>query len=402
MKIALISHEYPPDSIGGIGSQTHIKAHNLSALGHEVYVICPSGNNTRYRYMDKKVHVVRTLVDKKFKKFALDMIAWSMSLDSEINLLHKKIKFDIIDFPEVWNQGFTFLLNRTESHNNIPCVIQLHSSLIALSKNLGWPNRSSELFEIGTALEASTFRLADQIYSSSRHSAQECIKYYGLKNKNIPVIHTGIDTSLFYPHEANNKTGQTIIFVARLAGAKGIENLVIACGKLIKEFPHLKLKIIGEEHQDGVILKLKRIAEEAHMSDVLEFYGHVDRLILPRIFNDADIFALPSFYEGGPGFAYLEAMACGLPVIGCTNGGMSEVIKNGKNGFLIPAQNTDRLVSVLRTLLSDKKLRERIGKNARAYVVKNAETKNCLKDLASFYKSVIHDFGRNNKKYEEY
>ncbi len=392
MKIVLASQEYPPDNIGGIGSQTYIKAHGLAKLGHEIYVICPSRNNTRQEYKDGDVNVIRIVMGGNFNTFVSDMIAYSVALSKEIDILNNKVKLDIVDFPEIWNQGSFYLLNRNEL-NYVPSIIQLHSSMIALSKYMDWPVKGSEIYEVGTALEGSSLKLADGIYSSSSHSALVCKKHYGL-NKKIPVIHTGIDTSLFTPSDSR-KIGTTVVFVGRLSGTKGIKVLVQAGCRLIKKYPNLKIKIIGKEHQEGVVAELKKIAKENSAENMLEFAGSVDRKDLPDILRNADIFALPSYYEGGPGFAYLEAMSCGLPVIGCNKGGMTDVIKNGKNGFIIPPKNIGALVKVLDKLLKNPKLRDKLGKSGREFVVNNFDTKDCLKNIEKYYQIII-----NSKKHD--
>ncbi len=102
-------------------------------------------------------------------------------------------------------------------------------------------------------------------------------------------------------------------------------------------------------------------------------------------------------YEGGPGFVYLEAMGCGLPVIGCAGSGLTEIIKNEVNGLLVPPGDVDALVSALQRLLSNADLREAIGKEALNYVKKEADSETNLLRLESFYKSVING-GINHSK----
>ncbi len=389
MKIVLLTNEYPPDNLGGIGTQTYIKAHGFTEFGHEVYIVCPSNEGKRYEYKDKKVNVIRFKVESKLsvQNIITDMLLYSIAVAEEIQNLNLKTEIDIIDFPELWNYSSVHLLNSNEAIK-AKTVIQIHSSLVALSKNTGWPLIDSELYKIGTSLEGASFRLAHGIYSSSKHSTDICIKHYGLKNVKIPTIHTGIDTSIFFPNKIK-KENLTIVFVGRISGAKGAIEAVTACSNLAKEFPNLKLKMIGEEHQKEIIPKLHEIIKDNGAENVVEFMGPVDRALLPEILSNADIFLLPSYYEGGPGFSYLEAMSSGLPVIACNEGGMPEIIKNNKNGFLIPKGNVKELTIVLRKLLRDKDLREKIGENAREYVVKYADTKDCLRKIEEFYKKII-------------
>ena len=90
---------------------------------------------------------------------------------------------------------------------------------------------------------------------------------------------------------------------------------------------------------------------------------------LPEHLSRAHVFAAPSLYEGGPGFVYLEAMACGLPVIACAGSGAAEVVFPGENGLLVPPGDVDALADALRQLLGDAIGRAEMGERARRYVL---------------------------------
>jgi glycosyltransferase involved in cell wall biosynthesis len=108
------------------------------------------------------------------------------------------------------------------------------------------------------------------------------------------------------------------------------------------------------------------------------------------------VFAAPSLYEGGPGFVYLEAMACGLPVIGTSGSGIEEVVVPGVNGLLVPPGDDAVLAEALLTLLQDPERTLRMGRQAREYVLAEAETEACVGRLEAFYLTVMqksHDAG---------
>ena len=138
----------------------------------------------------------------------------------------------------------------------------------------------------------------------------------------------------------------TIIFVGKLTESKGVSTLVDAACSITSSFPDLRLFLIGPT--DPVSKeRLLRKAEAAGASDLLLLPGFVDHAKLPAYFSRGHVFAAPSRFEGGPGFVYLEAMACGLPVIGSTGSGAEEVVRHGETGFLVPPDSTDTLASVL-------------------------------------------------------
>jgi len=393
MKIALVSQEYPPETAhGGIGSQTYTKAHGLADLGHEVFVISRSINSKRHEYRDNNICVIRIPGMEDQMWDMTDIVQWlthSMVVAAEIEALHKRIQLDIIDFPEWAAEGYIFLLNRTE-WNRIPVVIQLHGPLVMFAHTMGWPEINSEFYRIGSDMEATSIRLADAVYSSSECSAEWIRKYYHFQKKTIPVIHVGVDIIKFVPQAVPKNDRPTIIFIGKLVLNKGIEELVEAASELVKEFPNLQLRIIARDNV-GIRKRLEERSVELGATHLLNFAGFINKDDLPPELSRAHIFAAPSYYEGGPGFVYLEAMACGLPVIGCSGSGIDEIIQNGKNGLLVPPRNAKALEEALRMVLNDKAMSESLGKNAREYVLEEANNQKCIYKLEAFYQSVLEN-----------
>jgi glycosyltransferase involved in cell wall biosynthesis len=252
---------------------------------------------------------------------------------------------------------------------------------------MGWPEIDSEFYRTGTEMERTCLRLADAVFSSSQCSIDWCRRYYDLRHEEVPVIHTGVDTSLFSPQPVPKETRPTVIFVGRIARNKGVETLVAACCRLVREFPDLQLRMLGNG-EESLIAELRRMAVTAGCPGLLDLCGFTPAHELPAQLSRAHVFAAPSVYEGGPGFVYLEAMACGLPAIACEGSGVTEVITHGRTGILVPPGGTDELAEALRALLRDEPKREAIGRAAREFVLTHAERENCLDRLEAFYRRV--------------
>ena len=171
------------------------------------------------------------------------------------------------------------------------------------------------------------------VYSSSACSADWAAREYGLERASIPLLHTGVDTRHFSPSEVPGDVRPTIVFAGKLTWNKGVLVLLKAALKLAPSFPGLRVRMLGrgEKH---VVAELRRQAAAAGHEDLLEMPGFVDRDRLPKELRPVQVFAAPSRYEGGPGFVYLEAMACGLPVIACAGSGVAEIVVEGVNGLL--------------------------------------------------------------------
>ena len=391
MRIALVSQEYPPETAhGGMATQTFTKAHGLAALGHEVYVISHSVDARRHEYRTGAVEMIRIPgydAQMQINTEAARWITYSALVAAEVEKLHRRVRVDVVDFPEWGCEGYVHLLNQT-AWNRIPTVIHLQGPLVMLANTIGWPQRDSDLYRVGLAMEESCLRLADALVSSSRCSAQWVGERYGIDASKIPVIHAGIDTRFFRPSLAERDGRPTIVFVGRVAFSKGVDTLVDAACVLADEMPDLHVRLIGRTEK-GVREELERRALTAGHASLLEFAGAVVRTELPQALCRGHVFAAPSRYEGGPGFVYLEAMACGLPVIACTGSGAAEVVRHRDTGFLVPPGDPAALAVVLRDLLRDATYREQIGAAARAFAVAEADSDACIRRYDRFLVSVV-------------
>ena len=390
MRVCLVSQEYPPETAsGGIGTQTYAKARGLAALGHQVHVISLSTDGKQHEYMDGPVHVTR--IPGLYHRMSLntllgEWLTYSAEVAASLSTLHSRIAFDIVDFPEWGCEGYVYLLNRTE-WDRITTVVHLHGPLVMFAHETGWPERDSESYRIGTAMEGTCLRLADAVFSSSDCSAQWCSRHYGLDRDQIPTLHAGVDTNLFYPRAVSKEARPTIIFVGRVDVTKGVDLLVDAACALAAEYPTLQLRIIGRGEADFVDgLRAKVLS--SGLPHLLDFSGYVPAQELPVYLSRAHVFAAPSVCEPGPGFVNLEAMACGLPVVACDGTGAAEVIRHGEWGFLVPPRNVGALVEAIRPLLADPDLRSSMGERARAFVEAEADCRVCMKRLEAFYSAV--------------
>lgn len=386
MRIAIVAQEYPPETAkGGIGTQAYAKAHGLAQLGHDVTVISRSQKMLREERADGNVRLIRIRPRLDAHSEIADWISYSDAVAAEIADVHQQSPLDLIEFPEWACEGYVHLLNQTDGFR-IPTVIQLHGPVVMLAKELGWPEPGSEFHRIGMQMEQTCLTRADAIYSSSGCSADWCAKSYGLRRDAIPILHTGVDTQHFSPRPVERDSRPTIIFAGKVTWNKGVATLVDAAIKIAPAFPGLRLRMLGRAEKH-VVSDLQRRVTNAGYADLLELGGFVDRDTLPIELSKADVFAAPSRYEGGPGFVYLEAMACGLPAIACENSGAAEVIVPGENGALVPPDDVDALAATLAALLKDKS----IGQRARNSVISNFDTADCIRRIESFFAKVASE-----------
>ena len=396
MRIGLISQEYPPETgHGGIGTQTFAKAHGLASFGHEVFVVSHSLDERTTQYMDGLVHVTRVPgFDSRLPLYteAARWLTYSAQIASAVWQRHLTSGLDIVEFPDWGGEGYIHLLNRTE-WNYLPTVVHVHGPVVMLAHTIGWPDLNSDFYRTAFQMEAVSLRLANRVYSSSKCSADWCARGYGLDASRIPIIHAGVDTNRFRPGLAPKERDLTIVFVGKIARNKGVEELVEAACSLREEFPDLRLRLFGSG-DEVYVNQLREIAIRCGTAGVLDIRGFIDPGNLPGQLSRAHVFAAPSHYEGGPGFVYLEAMACGLPVIACSGSGASEIIRDGHTGFLVPPGDTSALSNSLRRLLADPIERSEMGNRARDFVTAEADSNVCLRRIEAFYAETLAGSGQ--------
>jgi glycosyltransferase involved in cell wall biosynthesis len=185
-----------------------------------------------------------------------------------------------------------------------------------------------------------------------------------------------------------------VLFVGRITQNRNLEPIIKAAALLKKQKVKQKVRflIVGGEvktsstHAKGYVSGLKQLAKDLGVSDIIEFTGPKYGAALREYYRTSDIFVYTSLSENF-GQTILEAGAAGLPLI-CTNVGIApEIIKNGKNGFIVKG-NPEEIANKI-IILSDGKKRERFGKITRDIVKKNFDWKTIIDKYVRIYNSVL-------------
>ena len=184
-------------------------------------------------------------------------------------------------------------------------------------------------------------------------------EFYGLPLRRVPVIYNGIDLSRCVP-KTTYETGETvtILHVGRFDVPKNHPGLLEAFRLLLETHPECRLRLVG----DGDLRPdMEKLAREKGIADFVEFCG-MQSNVYPYL-HDADIFTLPSIYEGNP-MTIIEAMGTGLPIVASRVGGIPDMISDGESGLLVEPE-PQSICAGLTRLVGDAALRQRLGLAAR-------------------------------------
>lgn len=225
------------------------------------------------------------------------------------------------------------------------------------SINYAKENPKTRINWLMEVIELIAYRLANGVITSSQSNFEYIESNYGPLGDHV-LIPNYVETAVFKPMNMAKKKG-SICFIGRLSGEKNLFTLLEALSGL----PYT-IDIIGS---GPLFSKLKDFVENKGIN--ANFLGNIPNHELPEILNQHELFILPSLYENMPK-TLLEAMACGMPVIGTNVKGINEVIEHGKNGILCDT-NSKSIREAIVTLMGDEELRQNIRGNARRIIVEN-------------------------------
>ena len=200
----------------------------------------------------------------------------------------------------------------------------------------------------------------------------------------------GVDMERFNPARfavvKKDESKFRFIFVGRIVGDKGINELVEAFVRLNKEYPNTLLKLVGkyESNLDPVNPETLKVIEEHPYIDACgPRYG--DDLLVE--YMKSDCFVMPSYREGFPN-TVMEAGAMGLPSVVTDINGSREIIIHGENGLIVPSKNADALYEAMKQMVKDTSAREKMIVNARSLINSRFEKSFVQGCLIEFYKDI--------------
>ena len=179
----------------------------------------------------------------------------------------------------------------------------------------------------------------------------------------------------------------TFLFVGRMVGDKGVNELVDAFGRLHTQNPHCRLVLVGKMEENLDPLKPSTLKKILALNGILAVGAkYADELI--AWYAAADCFVLPSYREGFPN-TVLEAGAMGFPCIVTDINGSREIVEDGKNGLVIPSKDASALYEAMLRMVQDDDLRQALVANARAMIADRFEESFVKKCLLDFYHDIL-------------
>lgn len=246
----------------------------------------------------------------------------------------EQIKYNIIH-SHYWLSGP--VANILSDKWEIPNVITFHTLSAIKLKASSSIVEHDKRYEV----EKDSMSKVDSIIVSTKSELEDIRKLYGILDEKIKVIPPGVNLELFRPMnkiESKKSLGlydnNVILYVGRIDPIKGLYTLLDSVFNLNDSY-NIKLIIVGGElNKSQDLINLQNYTVDKNKSHIVDFVGIVDQSNLPIYYNAADLFLLTSYYESF-GLSVLESLSCGTPAIVSDVGGLSNLIDNGVNGYLV-------------------------------------------------------------------
>ena len=217
----------------------------------------------------------------------------------------------------------------------------------------------SEIRAVGS-LGKSSLKMPRVIAANSRLAMRNA-ESIGIDPQRLFFLPNVVDTARFQPKADTTPTGK-VALVGRLTKQKRVDRMIDVVEELLRREVGLHCSIAGEGEERR---KLEDLVRERSLEDAVTFIGNVNEI--ETVYHNIDVLCLTSEHEGTPNVA-LEAMACGVPVLATSVGGVPDIIQSGETGVLIDSYGTSAYADALQSLIEDHERRTALGEAARAYV----------------------------------
>ncbi len=392
MKVLMVSWEYPPVVVGGLGRHVHHLATDLADAGHEVVVLSrrPTGTDPSTHpstdEVSEGVRVVAAAQDPHEFDFGTDMMAWTLAmghamvrtglaLRSHDRRAGKPWRPDVVHAHD-WLVAHPAIA--LAEHFDVPLISTVHAT--EAGRHSGWV--AGRISRQVHALESWLVHESDSLITCSASMSDEITELFGPGLAETRVIRNGIDATLWPFAKRKPRSGPAkLLYLGRLEYEKGVHEAIAAMPRIRRTHPGTTLTIAGDGTQQDWLIEQAR---KHKVLKAIDFVGRVGHDQLVGLLHDADAAVLPSHYEPF-GIVALEAAATGAPLVTSSVGGLGEAVIDGETGMSFPPRDVAALAAAVRTVLDDPAAAQRRAVAARERLTSDFDWATVAAETAQVY-----------------
>lgn len=370
----MVSWEYPPVVVGGLGRHVHALATELATAGHDIVVLSrrPAGSDAAtHPTCDDRAGGVRVLhvaEDPAHLEFERDLVAWILAMG------HALLRAALTRLGD-WRPDVVHAHDWLVAHPaialadvlGVPLIATLHAT--EAGRHAGW--LSAPLNRQVHSVEWWLANRADAVITCSRAMRDEVTGLFDLDPAPISVLHNGIAQHGWRVGRARVTAARAryaprgeplLLYLGRLEYEKGVHDAIAALPRIRRRHPGTRLLLAGDGTQRELLAERARVHRVARSVDLL---GYLPDGELAALLAAVDAVVLPSRYEPF-GIVALEAAAAGAPLVASTAGGLGEVVIDGDTGLSFAPGDVAGLARAVGAVLDDPAGAARRARAARA------------------------------------
>lgn len=407
MNIVMISQEYPPYPVGGTATHVQALIQGLAEPRHSINLFTYS--------MDRSFSITEHGARIHFFHFPLHdrkhQYDGGVHEVEQVNGMlaeHVKRVLGNGHAPDVLHAHDWVCFgcaDRLREFFGAPVVLTMHMVWGAVVESIVRHPQGADVIR----MEGDCCRRADKVIAVSQSVKNELVSRYGVGASRVDVVLNGFDPTLFDPAAISREAveaererlglngNKLIVYAGRLSPQKGLVPLLRSAMYVLQERGDVLYAIAGEVEPGEYSDVLRGMARHPKLKDKVIFLNRISRERLALLYKLATLVVVPSLYEPF-GYAAVEPMAAGKPVIATGTGGLAEIIENGKSGLLVPLVkvgsdvgyqvDVQKLAQAQLAILDDPWLANKLGKGAQARVYSRFNTQQMIEGTLHTYHSV--------------
>lgn len=385
----MLSWEYPPRNVGGLGRHVEGLAEALVSQGVRVEVVTCGVSGASPREVARGVRIRRV---ESYPVNAPDFVTWVLQLNfSMVEQAAKLMNQRRPTLIHVHDWLAAFAGGTLKHLYRLPLVVTIHATEAGRNHGL-YTDMQRYINSVEWWLTYEAWR----VIVCSQHMKQEVQGLFQLPIDKIEVIANGVDGQKLQGPEPDPRLRQwyarpeerIILFVGRLVPEKGAQLLIEALPRILAVHPRAKVVIAG---QGPAGAELQNRAWALGVAHKVYFAGYIDDATRNALYKMAEVAVFPSLYEPF-GIVALEAMVAGAPVVASGTGGLREIITHGVDGLLFPPGHATALADNVIRLLSEPELAAQLRQNGRNLAQQVYDWKQVAQKTLRLYQRVEQEY----------
>lgn len=387
MRIAIFTNNYLPNPYG-VSMSVESFCKEFEKLGHTVYIFAPEFKG----YIENNKNVYRfPSINFTFKKINFPL---AIPYSYRMNRILKKLEIDVVhcQHPNLLGSAG----KRWAKKKNVPLVFTWHTLYDQYAHFAPFfvPKKFAAWWSISNAVKFAN--KADFVVTPTL-SVVKIIKDWGVTNKNVADIPTGIDENVFRNAEGKSIRKKydvaedeiLLVLISRFTAEKNAEFLMRAVIVALKKNTKIKFLAGG----DGYLLEsLKALAEKEGVANQVIFPGFIGNDVKKNYYDAGDIFVFASKSET-QGMIISEALYMGLPVVAVNATGVKDLVTNQVDGLLV-GENEEDFANAISRLARDSELRKKFSENGKRIARKQYTSSVCAGKMLEIYQKAIKKFNK--------